>query len=484
MSTTLKIYRCPSCNANLKITEDDSFAVCPYCGTRISIERSEPEQNGPNQMNNQLFVEDGTGTPLLTAITPDGWVKGAHIDNHFQSLGHPFTVWANAVSPKRDSQLLFNSGEQFHQIKSGQMEWHQEGVMDQRSRTPMRKFIDPAQYLDQIAPSLTQGQPFQVMQTGRLPRAYLDNIPLAVRNYVNEANQAFLSQSTGDSSVLIQNAIVDGTIRLYSYNLQGEQRILVLGAEIRALEYSITNASNKALADAVTLLFDRKKSANNGKSLLNQFLDYGKNGGAYGAAQREIDQSADIIASPNGNLRPFGQGQCAGALASYIDWEVCGVYAMMVPAPLTKEMGAAYDVFVHSIELDPYVKARMLNKTTEIGNQMKAQVQQDFTNWQRTHAAQTAAFDQYQQAYRTRSSVSDSIRSSYQNRSDAQDRARQKFSEATRGVNSYVRPDGSTTEFSSSADRVFMKNSDPSTMRSAGWSDDVPYGWSELKKKD
>lgn len=50
---------------------------------------------------------------------------------------------------------------------------------------------------------------------------------------------------------------------------------------------------------------------------------------------------------------------------------------------------------------------------------------------------------------------------------DAQDRMSEKWAEATRGENIYVRPDGSETTYSNSADRVFMKDGDPQTMRSA-----------------
>ncbi|NCB32529.1 MAG: hypothetical protein EOM64_01375 [Erysipelotrichia bacterium] len=116
MSATLKIYRCPSCGGDLKINKGDSYVACPYCGKQIAVERDESEKA------DNLFMEDGTGTPMLTAVIPDGWTKSAHIDNHFQSLGHPLTVWANAWSPDHGTALFYNSGEQFHQIRSGQMD--------------------------------------------------------------------------------------------------------------------------------------------------------------------------------------------------------------------------------------------------------------------------------------------------------------------------------------------------------------------------
>ena len=56
--------------------------------------------------------------------------------------------------------------------------------------------------------------------------------------------------------------------------------------------------------------------------------------------------------------------------------------------------------------------------------------------------------------------------------------------EAIMGVNTYQRPDGSTVEFSTMADRVFEKNNDPSlTVGFEGSGPDtVPYGWTELTK--
>jgi hypothetical protein len=65
----------------------------------------------------------------------------------------------------------------------------------------------------------------------------------------------------------------------------------------------------------------------------------------------------------------------------------------------------------------------------------------------------------------------------------SEDRTRQNFSEAIRGVNTYQRPDGSEVEYSVGADRVFMRNGDPQSMRSAKYGEDVPFGWTELKKE-
>lgn len=57
------------------------------------------------------------------------------------------------------------------------------------------------------------------------------------------------------------------------------------------------------------------------------------------------------------------------------------------------------------------------------------------------------------------------------------------FSEAIRGVNVYERHDGIEVEYLVSADRVFMKNSDNSTMRGASKGEAVPFCWTELNRK-
>lgn len=470
----VKTIQCPACGNNFSADSHENIAVCPFCKNHIAL--SVPEAASS-------FYDAASGHPIGSACIPEGWIAHGEISTAMQSMGHPLTARIQADSPDGSSILFANTGEQFHQIKSGMMEWHNEGRFDERTKTPMRRFIPVSLYLDQLVPAFTNGAAFSRQDSFRLPRYDLDDIPAEKQKYLQQAADLFQNASADGSSVSIQNAYIDGAASIYCYSMNGQQRLLIIGAEIKALEYSYVTAG----ASLISGVLDLFGSASEGSSQENRpssggfqsLIDFGMNGGLMGAnSRRQYEQNKQ----PK-NEAEFGHSKAVGASASYIDWEVTGVYGLLAPAPLSEQTYNAYCKFVRSFQIDPSVPAEMEARTRQISEEMRFLQQQQFQQYQQVHAAQSAMTDRINQSYWDRSRAQDANRKAYQNRAASQDRSREKFSEALRGVNSYERPDGSSTEYSNSADRVFMKNGDTSTMRSAKYGEDVPYGWTELKKK-
>ncbi len=471
-----KTVTCSICGNRFSVSSSQDSAVCPYCKNRIPL---------AEQAINTAFYDAASGRTVGSACIPEGWIAHGEISTVMQSMGHPITARIQADSKDGSSILFANTGEQFHQIKSGMMEWHSEGRFDERTKTPMRAFIPASIYLDQLVPAFTNGMPFSLQDSFPLPRKDLENIPAEKQRYLEEAANLFQNASADGSSVAIQNAYIDGLASIYTYSMNEQPRLLIIGAEIKALEYSYVSAGASLINGAIDLFKTSKERKGTGEnqtssSKLQSWIDFGMNGGLMGASNRrqyEKNQNPDSTAE-------FGHAKTIGTLSSYIDWEVTGVYGLLAPAPLTELTYNFYNQFVRSFQIDPSIPAEMQARTQQITQQMQFEQQQQFQQYQQIHAAQSAMTDRINQSYWDRSRAQDANRRAYQNRMDSQDRSREKFSEAIRGVNTYTRPDGSEVEYSNSADRVFMKNGDTSTMRSAGYGEDVPFGWSELKKKD
>lgn len=480
-----KIIRCPACGHSLDVDENTRSIRCPACMNTIIIDQDSPKENE----NYYTFIDEATGQPVATATIPQGWKKQAEINNARQSLNRPLTVYISADSPNGESRLFANSGEAFRHIKVGMMQRHQEGGFDERTQTPMRKFITPDIYLNQMAASLLSIPNIQPENGFPLNRNNLKDLNRERENYFQQAKQMLQPISGGGAAPVVTDAYVNGLVCAYPFLHNGQAKILLLGAELRALEIKIQTAGSELFSEVGKMFKGQgsplKDAASGG---IKGLFEFSMNGGLLGASRRnqqqQTYQQAKADNSQAGAPIPFGQGSSGLAMADYIDWETNGIYGMIVDAPLTNENHQIFDQFVTSFTINPAIIARSQQLSQQISNQMQAQQQQTFNTWQQNHAAQQAAFDSYNKAWWDRTQSQDaSRRAAYQSKMASEDRTRQNFSEAIRGVNTYQRPDGSEVEYSVGADRVFMRNGDPQSMRSAKYGEDVPFGWTELKKK-
>jgi hypothetical protein len=173
---------------------------------------------------------------------------------------------------------------------------------------------------------------------------------------------------------------------------------------------------------------------------------------------------------------------------SIIEWQSEGIFIMLcLPQEFEQAFKGAYTDFCSTFKLDNGIRERLYNMQSQILQDVSRYTQQrldqmnrDFQTWQQIHASQQAAFDSYNQSWWNNSNAAHAAR-----RSAGQSRMESGmfdgFSEATRGVNTYVRPDGTEVEVSVTYDRAYTNYSgDVLGSRSAF----EPGGnWTEMKKK-
>lgn len=439
----LKVCNCPACGYGLNIQGNEQYVTCPSCGSRIRIE----QERGQTGDGRSLF-KDNSGQVIAVAKVPKECISRGEIITTSQSIAKQIMAKAEAIHPHRKMRLFANSGESFRQVKKGIMQYHVEGQIDPNTRSPMRTFKGPKIFVDEMAIAFTQNKPLKEIGTYPLMRECMQNVQETRGQLYNEALSEMGAVQVQGASVNIHNVFVGGLTRAYSYTQDGEERILILGAELRGLEYSL-NFQGGMFFGGFGSLF--------GNRMNNQQQQQGF--GAY----------------------PFGQAP-AGGVASYVDWESCGVYGMVASGPFEQEYLDIFNEFVNTFELNPMFEQRCKELSKRTTDSMMQQQQRNFEAQQRANRTLQEAYDMQNQAWWDRTNAQDNARRMRQAQMNTSEHHAD-YSEAIRGVNVYERPDGSEVEYSVSADRVFMKNGDDLTMRGASIGEDVPFGWTELKRR-
>lgn len=511
----LRIYQCPACGYSLKVEIGTTSIQCPACGSTIMVEPEEYTEQCSSGV--KMITDPVSGQAIASAKIPAKWTASGEINQTMQSMSNPFTAQVKITSPDGNTVLFANTGESFQQLKQEPMQRHQEGGFNQNTKMPMRRFQMPGEYLDVIAQNMAMGREIRVLQTGQLPSAYGCDLQDEKQKVLQEAAAMERNASMSGIQVKVQNVFTDALMKIYQI---GEQ-IVILGADMGGLEYAmyapgmgmmglgLTGAMSglkqgKEILSGMTDMFGRNRSGDSdSEDEYRGAWGFFKGGGLVGAMARKknqerrecaassygvfgennTDRNADDRNTSSG-AGLFGTASTAGALYAYADWGSKSVYGLITEIPYAQTGQKVFEEFVHSFRFDPSIPARMKAMTQEMGRQGMVAQQQAFAAQQQTYRTMQAAYDRQNQAWWDRHNQTyEHQRSAWQNHMDAQDRMSEKWSEVNRGENIYIRPDGSETTYSNSADRVFMKNGDPQTMRSASKGEEVPYGWSELKRK-
>lgn len=461
----LRIYYCPACGYSLKVEAGVTSIICPACGNTVMVEPEQEESVTQNRSHHATTITDaGSGQAIASAKIPSGWKAVGEIRHVMQSMSNPFTAQVQVTSPDGNTVLFANTGESFQQLKKAPMQMHQEGVFNQSTKMPMRTFVMPDVYLDGIAENMARGRKISVLNTCPLPSVFGQNIRLVKQKGIEEAEGLARSALASGIQLKFQNIFAGALMKTYQI---GEQ-ILILGADMSGLEYAMYAP---------------------GMGMMPGFgAGFFQGGGLIGAMVKKINQERTAAQNTSGQQNTggneFGKAPIPGALNGFADWGSKAIYGMITSSPLTDILNKIFHEFVSSFLFDSSIHAKMTAMTEEMGRAGVQQQQQWFAAQQQAYHTRQAAYDMQNQAWWNRQNQAyEHQRSAWQNQMDAQDRMSEKWSEVNRGENIYVRPDGSETTYSNSADRVFMKDGDPQAMRSASKGEDVPYGWTELRKK-
>ena len=165
-------------------------------------------------------------------------------------------------------------------------------------------------------------------------------------------------------------------------------------------------------------------------------------------------------------------------------WDSLYVLTLKAPAELFESQYDHLIMFCSSMQASPAVANRIIDERNRILGYMENRQRTEFEAHQRRMSEQQAAFDAYNQAWHQRSDQAHQAnRAASSARQASGDRMSDMQSEATRGVDTYIRPDGTEVEYSVVNESAFANANDSrdtfATQSKAFESAD----WVEMKKK-
>ncbi len=435
----VKSLNCPSCGGTFSAAFGTRSLYCPYCGTMINISYDNSEQK---QAEGTRFTDNKTGIPLGTAVIPEGWsTSGTYAETAIDEIT-PFGTAVSSKSP--DGTMAFSSrtGDHwYHFVLNGPL---QLGF----SKKQWKKYMDPQDYLLELAR--------QLVNTTVTPVSYGPLDTRYNRNRNEEASKmvarfeenAHIQLPNVSCELRLQNILCESMGMIGHYQQDGMTRTVLVGADLFGLE---------EYDAAVIGVLNRKMTKG-----LNSILGGGK---------KKTDRAM---------LGTFGHGWEEGKDVDLVDWGSRRIYFATGPLEKEKEITQYFLTFASTWKQDPALDQRLELVHQQVRQQEIAQLQ-SVTNY--AIQSQQINAQRQREISRTLSETSDIIMQGYNNRMASQDRISEKWSQAIRGVDSYVTTDGRTVEHSVVSDHVYQTGTGD-TIGVSGSLPEVPQGWTELQKKD
>jgi hypothetical protein len=168
---------------------------------------------------------------------------------------------------------------------------------------------------------------------------------------------------------------------------------------------------------------------------------------------------------------------------SYMMWEAQYVVTLKAPREEFDRYYADYVMFSSTMQASPGLVTQIEQERARIMGQLQQQQADWFRGHMKIMSEQQASFDAYNQAWFARSDRQhQAMRQSFDPRS-AHDRIFDKYSEAVRGVDTYLRPDGTEVEYSVINEAAFSSATDSQTTFATQAGDFQSIDWVEMKKK-
>ena len=391
-----------------------------------------------NASNDPRIVirNDITGEPLAKMVVPEGWEARGLILNLFQGIDKPFMAQVLAKSKDGSSSILIRTGEMFldvleHFDRLMGSDKFVDGKMQKALPLVMARQIPFLNYMNAFLARNLQGAPLEAVADATLP-SVAGRHPELVRQ---QLQTKFDFQKSWDMSYPnpISEPFLLSTNQaslLRKYRSGG--RIIMLGMDLTSMEWEQRMTQNAVAYGMVGVLAMARK--------------------------------------------------CRG---HYVAWGSENIYFCSTDDAHENETAAAFMQMVSTFTFDNSVyqmkfqKAEEFNRQELAKNQMiQAQVQanQEQLRINQARLQQTLADNSR--------AMSDMIMDSWNQKMASDSRISQARSEAIRGVNTYVRTDGSTVEHSVVSDHVYQ-NQYGDTVGVSGPAIDPSYipDWTEIRRQ-
>lgn len=429
---------CPSCGGSFEPVDLGHGEVrCKYCKTLVIIDRKDTQ-------NGKFTIYNKADNKLIGHVDiPLGWdLDSTTIDYNRCTRTYPYAI---NVSFKNTtgSVIYVENGEGFTEL----------GMVGIIGRQPLytvqRPFIPINQYLDEVALGYANATKSKIskVEERELPLNYeinkAEELEKTQRKVQEELNR---EMSMSMQKVDIRGLYTDFMCKVYTLDTQNGQKKMALYTKLIGSKAGLSMLS----------LFNGNRQNSNEESIPNLI----------------------------GNLNRPGQGES-------LHWYTENMFVLISnPDEFENVFANAYKQICSSFVIDQSVLSEQEMMRQQIAMQdssnINAQAQSEQRNlnmMQQAAQRQRVANQQYVDSMRARSNQQyQSQRDSYNSRIAAQDRMRDARSEATRGVNTYIRPDGTEVEVPVSADTAWINSKGEIVGGSAGFNPGA--GWTKMERKN
>lgn len=453
----VEAVNCPSCGASLDISGASEFVKCKYCGSALRIQRRSVNSDGSTTLTDKT-----TGMVIGTVRVPFGYQAMGILQPNISSYNYPFGVSASACNDNGTAMAYFIGEGYTDRSKCPALSGPYSQGLEQISRLHYKNFMDAQEYVDSYAAMYANSLhatslKFSEERPMPLYEGFLESE--ALESYKRRVQ--FERQRIGDTGLAKELGFyLKGLCRIYDMAAGGVGYKLVVSTVLEAWKYQAPGIGDG---------FGNMGSALFGNSPLGRL--FGKS-----ATQRQ----------PSVHTGTFRDMPANGV----IEWQSDGVFTMQcTPQEFEVAFNGAFTDFCSTLKLDNGIRERLYNMQSQILQDIARHTQQridqmnrQFQSWQQIHATQQAAFDSYNRSWWERTNASDAARrSAYQSKMASEQRMSDRYSEAVRGVNTYVRLDGTEVEVSVAYDRAYTNNSGDTLGSNSAFE---PSGnWTEMRHK-
>ena len=463
--------KCPSCQAPLPHVPGAKVLVCQYCNTPVHVVEREENPDGT------CPVRDQSGRCLMHMPVPFGWdIAYAQLDQSLRTTRWPFAAVADIEGD--GCRIRYRTGEGFAQ-NSPQMQQ----IVNQYGQytngaiyVAYRNYPGVDGYTDQVANDYARS-------IGARNFRPLGTLPVPLREGCGQDNQMYERQYF---AVYSEEARKTQAQTGQAVNVDG------IFARLYAKKYEITSNAGSPLYMAVVLcmLAGRTSTSMGG---FGGFGDFGGLGGLLGGLlggmqqqpqQPQYQQQGGVFSSEAQLAQMSG--------LSVMDWGTPWIAYLVAPAERFDEVfsGAFADVCSYTHIDESVVALREASNSQDDANlraatqRFNATINQIGENSRRYAAQMSAMSDARMESWQRQSDahhaqVMESSRHMFDSGSGSGSAG--DFSEAIRGVNTYVDKYGQEREFSVSADTVWQNENGDIAGFDAGV--DPGYGWTRLQRK-
>ena len=402
----------------------------------------------------------------------------------------PFRIFLSASNPDQDILISSMSKETYDAYLNPIFKTM---IPD---KSGMRDFIEPEEYIQDYAQKVTGINLTPVGKTV-LPSVFSNNL----ENEYNEMMHYFSIREAGATNISVKpvNAIVDPILMKFIGQYEGKDVIVLAGADYQGIEYSATDPFLGAMFGGLGNVFSGfgqglKDSLSKAKENTKQMdLDTWLHGGLLNKKFREnkeekAEETTVNLEEENKEVpMGFGHSNKQGQHVDTIKWGAKNLFCLFALKEKEEEATEVFLKYVASMIYNPDLINQMETMITQKVQAENAQAQaQSNIAYQKQMQNIQMAGQVSRNIAANNAKVSAGIMDSWDKKMASQTKMSQGFSEAIRGVNTYVNASGKTVEVGASADHVYQ-NKYGDTIGISGNDIDQSLAsklnWTKLEKK-